>query len=279
MKKTDDCFRAALGYLDRGWAALALCPPGHQGVTDWHRTTCQHPAKRPLGRWKGWQSRLPTLEELAAQWEAVPGANVGVVTGRVSGLVGIDVDGLEGERLLQDASGDEGTPGTLTFTTARGRRLLYALEPGTVVRGWSIHRDECEVKVLGEGGLTVMPPSRHAVGVTYRWSRGRGPGRVALAAAPEWALRGRGPAEEVRTPGRLGTGPVVNGGTIPEGCRNVSLFRIGCAMRGRGSTEEEIFVALTAVNLRCRPPLNAAEVWEVSRSASRYQGSRRVRSE
>jgi hypothetical protein len=272
MTKTDVCFRAALSYLDRGWAALALCPPGHQGVADWHRATCQHPGKRPLGRWKGWQSRLPTLEELAAQWELVPGANVGVVTGRVSGLAGIDVDSPEGERLLQDAGGDEGTPGTLTFRTGRGMRLLYALEPGTTIRSWSVRRDGSEVKVLGEGAVTVMPPSRHAAGVTYRWVRG--PGRITLAVTPRWVLRGRGPAEDVRQPGRQAVESVVSGGLIPEGCRNETLFRIGCAMRGRGRTEKEIVVALAAVNLRCTPPLDEAEVWVISRSASRYQTAR-----
>jgi hypothetical protein len=79
--------KAALAYLDRDWAALALCPPGHEGVPDHHVRSCRQPGKRPLGRWKAWQGRLPTLEEVAAQWELVPRANVGVVLGAVSGLV------------------------------------------------------------------------------------------------------------------------------------------------------------------------------------------------
>ena len=269
MPKKDICFRAALSYLDRGWAALALCPPGHRGVTGWHRATCQSPGKRPLGRWKGWQSRPPTLEELAAQWEAVPGANVGVVTGRVSGLVGIDVDGPEGERLLREASGDEGTPDALTFRTARGIRLLYALEPGTTVRTWSIRRDGSEVKVLGEGGLTVMPPSRHACGVLYQWARSRGLGR--LATAPDWVLRGRGPAEEVRTRERQGGGSAANGGLIPAGRRNETLFRIGCGMRVRGSTRDAILAAMVIVNRRCLPPLDEGELRSIALSASKYQ--------
>src|SRR6476646_3971140 len=94
-------FRAALSYLSRGWASLALCPPNHRGVEEFHRATCQHPGKRPLGRWKEWQSRLPTEDELFAQWNSVPRANVGIVLGQVSGLVGIDVDGPEGEDLLK----------------------------------------------------------------------------------------------------------------------------------------------------------------------------------
>ena len=64
MTQKDACFRAALSYLDRGWAALALCPPGHQAVTDWHRATCQHPGKRPLGRWKKGTRRAFAVAEV-----------------------------------------------------------------------------------------------------------------------------------------------------------------------------------------------------------------------
>jgi hypothetical protein len=263
----DSCFRTALSYLDRGWAALALCPPGHQDVSDFHRATCEHPGKRPLGRWKGWQTRLPTLEEIVAQWEAVPRANVGVVTGRVSGLVGIDVDGEEGQKLLEVASGEERTPPTLAFRTARGLRLLYTLEPGTTIRSWVIRRNTSEVKVLGEGGLTVMPPSRHATGKMYRWLPRRGPGHIALTIAPEWA--GTPGHQDTRV--SVGTGgQAMVGNIIPEGGRNATLFKLGCAMRGRGKTEEEILAAITVLNRRCRPPLEVIELKTIAKSASRY---------
>jgi hypothetical protein len=266
----DDCLRAALSYVDRGWAALALCPPRHQDVTDYHAATCKSPGKRPLGRWRGWQSRLPTLEELAAQWELVPRANVGVLMGNVSGVIGIDVDGEAGQRLLREASGDEGTPNTLTFRTARGVRLLYALEPETTVRSWSIRRGGSEIKVLGEGGLTVMPPSRHVTGKTYRWLRRRGPGHVALEIAPGWtrAPRRRRPRRSAGAGGRMAVGYI-----IPEGERNETLFRIGCALRGRGASGEEIHDYLSVLNERCRPPLPQAELEGIVKSITRYPRS------
>jgi hypothetical protein len=280
--RTHGSFRAALSYLDRGWAALALCPPGHQDVTDFHRATCEHPGKRPLGRWKVWQTRLPTLEEIAAQWEIVPRANVGVVTGQVSGLVGIDVDGEEGQKLLEEASGEDRTPPTLTFRTARGMRLLYALEPGTTVRSWTIRRNGGEVKVLGEGGLTVMPPSRHASGKKYRWLPRRGPGYEKLTGVPEWVLRTpslrpceRRVSDEVRVPGSQeggfgGCGGLTAEATIPEGRRNETLFRIACQLRCQGRTAEEILTAIRVESRRCVPPLSETEVSRIAQSASRY---------
>jgi hypothetical protein len=272
MKKAT-CFPVALAYLDRGWASLALCPPHHQGVSPYHASTCTSPGKRPLGQWKSWQSRLPTLEEVVAQWEQVPRSNVGVIMGQVSGLVEIDVDGDEGQRLLQEASGDEGLPGTLAFWTPRGMRLLYALEPGMTPRSWSVHQGESEVKVLGEGSLTVMPPSRHQSGKVYRWLPRRGPAHMGLAIAPGWLLRP--PARMARRSGGQRARPRDDGhqagsGPIPQGRRNETLFRIACAMRGRGATEGEILAAIMVVNQRCRPPLEPRELRSIAGSVSRY---------
>jgi hypothetical protein len=210
---------------------------------------------------------------LAAQWELVPGANVGVIMGQVSGLVGIDVDGDEGQRLLQEASGEDGLPGTLAFWTARGQRLLYALEPGMTVRSWSVRRERGEVKVLGEGSLTVMPPSRHTSGKVYRWLRRRGPAHKELATAPEWLCRP--PGQRARRSGgqeaRPGDdGHLTGGGQIPQGRRNETLFRIGCAMRGRGATEGEVYQCLIAINRRCLPPLITSELGAIARSVGRY---------
>jgi hypothetical protein len=191
----NDCLKAALAYLGRGWAALAVCPPDHQDVPPFHRATCSKPGKRPLGPWKAWQTRLPTLDEVVGQWELVPAANVGVVLGAVSGLVGVDVDGEEGERILGEASGGD-LPRTLTFTTGRGRRLLYAIDGDSDVPTRTLSGRGGEVKVLAAGTLTVMPPSRHASGKKYSWVRRRGPGDIRAAWAPEWLWRcqqGHGP--------------------------------------------------------------------------------------
>jgi hypothetical protein len=88
------CLTAALRYLEeQGWCPLSLCGPDHVGVGAAHRAVCRGPGKGPLQRWGQWQERRPSREDLARQWQLLPGANVGVVLGPVSGLVGIDVDG------------------------------------------------------------------------------------------------------------------------------------------------------------------------------------------
>ena len=58
---------------------------------------------------------------------------------------------------------------------------------------------------------------------------------------------------------------------IPERQRNSRLTSMGGAMRRQGMTQEEIEVALLAVNTsRCRPPLPEEEVRKIAWSVGRY---------
>ena len=42
--------------------------------------------------WIEYQSRRPTEEEIYRWWQQYPNANIGIVTGEVSGIVVIDLD-------------------------------------------------------------------------------------------------------------------------------------------------------------------------------------------
>ena len=48
--------------------------------------------KRPLVPWIEYQSRRPTEEEICRWWQQYPNANIGIVTGKISGIVVIDLD-------------------------------------------------------------------------------------------------------------------------------------------------------------------------------------------
>jgi hypothetical protein len=165
------CLAAALRYVARGWSVLPLCPPDHAGVGAEHSRRCDSPGKAPLVPWKAYQSRRPTTDEVCDWWDTWPTANVGVVMGPVSGLVGIDVDGEGGERRLAEFSGGD-LPETLEFSTPNGRRLLYAPGGGLFYPpGLDLSGAAGEVRLLGQGSQTVMPPSRHKSGEVYRWVR------------------------------------------------------------------------------------------------------------
>src|SRR5690606_160575 len=87
--------------------------------------------KRPLVPWTEYQIRRPTEEEIRQWWQQYSNANIGIVTGKVSGTVVIDLDpdkgGNEsGARIYEQA------PTDLIVKTGRGGYHLYYRYPEDV---------------------------------------------------------------------------------------------------------------------------------------------------
>jgi hypothetical protein len=246
------CLDAALYYLSLGWRPLALRPPTEK---------VEGAGKRPWYRWKRFQHEGVTRSMIHAWWKERPEANVGVLTGPASMLVGVDVDSREGAAAVREAAGGQVEP-TMCFRTGRGWRLLYALPAGVTPppSRWVMAASGGTFEVLSAGRQSVMPPSLHPDGPRYTWlSRPD----VRLYEAPGW-LWPRAGEKRAKLP-RIGTsGPVTE-------YRNNRLFALACAMRRHGCVEREIAGALRLVNERCSPPLGEAELAGVARSACRYR--------
>src|SRR6478735_6130052 len=91
--------KAALAYSSRGWLVVPLHNP-KQGKCSCRKQSCSSPGKHPRtehGLKNG--SKDPSqIEQWFARW---PDANLGILTGRQSGLVVLDVDGEDGKASLQ----------------------------------------------------------------------------------------------------------------------------------------------------------------------------------
>jgi hypothetical protein len=267
-----DCFDAALGYAARGWSILCLCPADHVGVGRRHQAICSNPGKVPLaegGAWKTYQERAASPRTIEGWWRRHANANVGVCLGPASGLVGVDVDGEEGElELARVSAGD--VPSTLEFTTGDGRRLLYGIPDGVVLRTTHMnHEKKRPLSFLARGSQSVVPPSRHVSGRRYAWVFGRAPGQIEVAPAPAWLLAALRPEGGN---GRRRAEPLADGEVISEGCRNTTLTSMGGTMRRRGFSEAAIAAALLVVNEeQCDPPLPEGVVLGIARSLAKYE--------
>ncbi len=164
------CLEAALDYLACGWSALPLCPPDHAGCSADHVARCARPGLEPVVPWRAYRQRLPRPSELKLFWTRNPHCNVGIVLGRVSRLVAVDVEGPEVDELLACVF-PAPLPATLQLRTPDGvRRLFFAIPPTLIIPRRRFDGPACYALVQGEGTPVVLPPSAHPDGVNYSWN-------------------------------------------------------------------------------------------------------------
>jgi hypothetical protein len=125
------------------------------------------------------------IAQVRQWWRRWPEANVGVITGAVSGLVVLDVDPRNcGEKSLAELEGIHGPlHRTIESLTGGGGQHLYFRHPATVVPCGSVAPG---LDVKADGGLVVCPPSGHVSGRDYVWEPGCSPDEALLADLPPW---------------------------------------------------------------------------------------------
>jgi Bifunctional DNA primase/polymerase, N-terminal len=85
---------AAMTYTDRGWQVLPLHTPTTGRCTCDKGPGCDSTGKHPRVRWPAGQ--LVDEGQVTRWWHRWPLANVGIVTGAVSGILVLDVDPKNG---------------------------------------------------------------------------------------------------------------------------------------------------------------------------------------
>jgi hypothetical protein len=134
--------------------------------------------KRPF--LKGWAKAEPETLDQAAKWAAE--GDVGIRTGRVSGINIVDVD---------QSSIPTGLPTTVTARTPGGGFHLYYRSPGHTVRNSVRFASHCDIRA--DGGQCVFPGS---AGGAYRWMPSHAPGEIDLAPWPVAFLNRHGVAAD-----------------------------------------------------------------------------------
>ncbi len=192
-----DHLGAALAYATRGWSVVPIHAM-EEGVCSCHRRGCPSVAKHPRIRWGSRMTERASRELVARWWARWPGANLGIVTGAIAGVVVLDVDPRSGgEQTVAVLEAEWGVlPATwIVQTGGGGRHHWFAMgeqSVATMTLGPGLD-------LKGEGGLVVVPPSRHASGEPYVWAAGRSPDDITLAPVPEWLITvARTPLEEGR---------------------------------------------------------------------------------
>jgi Bifunctional DNA primase/polymerase, N-terminal/Primase C terminal 1 (PriCT-1) len=243
--------RAASEYLSRGWSIVPLRPRD----------------KRPLIPWEDLQQKRASTAEASAWFDRWPDANLGIVTGELSGLVVLDVDPKHGgDSSLQALERRHGRmPQTVRVISGGGGMHYYFGHPGGLIRNRAGLAQGIDLR--GDGGYVVAPPSIHPSGRAYAWAPDGAPPVVDLAPLPEWLSQVLGRQRAGR---RIAEWRALVRDGVDEGTRNTTLASLCGHLFWCGVDPEVALELLLAWNrVRCRPPLDDAEVAAVVTSITR----------
>lgn len=131
--------------------------------------------KMPLVEWKKYQTTRATPEQIA-QWDKT-NHNVGIITGHISGVFVVDVDG-------EYPKDWPAMPDTWRVKTSKGYHYYFNMPTGVDLGNRARLAPNTDVR--GEGGYVVAPPSRHPdTGHIYTWEN---PPSGHLADIPDWLM-------------------------------------------------------------------------------------------
>ena len=226
---------------------------------------CSSPGKHPRIKWKDNTKVAFTPEQLREWWEQFPESNVGIVTGEISGIVVIDVDGEEGLKSMLDAGLDvnELPPTVKSKTGGGGLHLIYRYpEKGkAVTKSGILHK----VDIRADGGFIVAPPSLHVSGNKYEWINSiedMDPAEFDFSLLPgvvESSHEEKAPSQEAKVDlSSAWHSKLIQG--VESGGRNDAATRLAGRYFGMGMTSIEVRLMMRAWNTQNSPPLSQKEL-------------------
>ena len=143
---TDNKLEAALAYISRGWAVFPLAPE----------------SKIPNKGSRSFKDSSTEYLKVRGWWEKNPAANIGIATGKISGLFVVDLDdaeaGIEAWNKLCEQHAQHEIETLQSLTVSGGRHLLFQYPLGDLNLGCST-KVSPHIHTRGNGGYIVAPPS------------------------------------------------------------------------------------------------------------------------
>ncbi len=241
--------RRAVALLRRGWSVVPVHVPLESGDCSCGND-CSWPGKHPRVPWRPYTQELPTRAQVI-EWfdEEFFGSNLGVVTGQVSDLVVVDVDGtIEDFQAL-------GLPRTrAVLTGGGGYHFYYRTGREPTPSGISVTSG---IDIKADGGFVVAPPSLHLSGFNYEWLDHRR--ELAKIAPSDLPRRASLPESNGEWAGELLGG-------VSEGERSATTARLAGRYAQIGLTPDEATMLLLTWNTQNNPPLPQRELGATIRS-------------
>ena len=258
-RKMSTLLDAALQYLEKGLSIIPVNPAN----------------KKSLIKWEKFQKRRPTEDEVKEWWTKWPKAMIAVVTGPISGIIGLDADSIEAEEEIESFLPE--TILTPIVDSPHGQHHWFQFMDG--IRNYNGEGNP-KFHVRGAGGYIIAPPSINKEGKAYSFRSGLGPADVAPAPLPHALLNkiniavkgGYGGESENH---KNTTGKTTGDHTKPqrpqniftEGSRNEDIFHHAYTLLKGGMRKDDVAQAIEFISQHCIPPYPQSEAMAAVESA------------
>ena len=242
-------FETAKRYLDLGWSVV----PANVW---WSEEENKFKKNVALTSWKEYQNRLPTEVELHEWFDNNKSNGIGIITGKISGVVIVDVE-VGGLDQVKELSLDS----TRIDKTISGGLHLFFKWPGKII-GNTVRINGKEMDFRGDGGFCVISPTsaeRDGKVYKYEWEK-----EAPNSELPELPVLLSSDWQEVKEPIKLSE--FTNKET---GSRDDDLHRVACSLLSK-YPEEEAWLLVNNINRTYNPPLPEHDVKRLFSSALKF---------
>jgi hypothetical protein len=263
-----DLLQHAIQYLSLGWSVIPVSV-----------------YKKPLVKWRHYQTQPPTVENMDLWFKALPVNKIARILGTVAGGIWVmDADGPEAVAWM-----DQNAPETpISVLSRRGKHNYYRAPLGVKIRNKvnavSLCKDKNQIDIKGEGGQVIIPPSPHRDG-EYQWVLADG------YAIEDSALWDSLPVWELPVPRKIANRSILQDDTLgnlnldlssvagkmgpdfrpaKDGERNSRLASLAGQLFFIGHDFETVLFMLKGWNLNNNPPLEIDEVEATVKSIYKY---------
>jgi hypothetical protein len=228
-----------------------------------------HPReKKPM--YANWPEVATSDQSVVSRWwQQAPDSNVGIATGKRSGVFVLDVDPKNGggDSFEHLVSRHGRFPDTWQqITGSRGMHLFFRYPSFPVHNAAGLFPG---IDIRGDGGQVVAPPSIHPNGTVYEWDGIAEIEATKVAEAPIWLLdllEGKN--------SQAGSSHLPVADKIPHGVQHYTLLAVAGALRRMGLSEAEIIPSLLAINkARCEKPGADQHITQIAKSVMKYRPS------
>ena len=189
------CLRYALDYAQiLGWSVFP-CHSIIDSKCTCGNADCKSPGKHPLTQ-NGVKDATTNPQQIIDWWTQYPHANIAVATGKVSGIVVIDIDINHAQNKFGDVSlaeieakhksklcGD-----IQALTGGGGFHYVFAYPQGVTIKS-KAGNVAANIDTRADNGYIIVEPSNHISGNSYQWEGSSDPfDAIPLPEMPQWLI-------------------------------------------------------------------------------------------